>query len=226
MIKSTIIFVLYLTVIGCSSTITAKKIPDSEYYQLTNTSFDRFIISDKEALNNYTKIIFSPLKFNHLSIKSRDKKIANSWNFSTKDKVYYTTLLKDEIISVFASPNRDEDFVLGENKAKGTLYAEVRLLEFSPLVANYGETTSGTISRKAIESYGGLSIQILLVDSETNEFVAVLEDGRELAKVASTKIAVNKTTNSYLWKKTFNYWLKELRSDLTKIKNDSATPKT
>lgn len=213
------IWLLLVFVSGCQKTISHKPIGGSAYFQVENTPFDRMIIKNQNAFDGYDKIIFSALKFDQFEVSpSRDHKIDKSWELDVSDKLEYAGYFKDELLGVFGGEHADELFGLGTGRNDSTLYAEVRLLRLNPLVAKHGEITSGTVSQKSVESFGALTVQIMLVDSLTNEFVAVIEDGKDLATGSSVRSAVNKATDAYVWKKTFQGWLSDLKDTAVMLK--------
>lgn len=216
-----VIWLLLLTMAvgGCQKNVVYKPIENSEYFAVKDSPFDRFIVSDEGVFSQYDKIIFSALKFDKFEVAhSRDNRISRSWELSVDDKLEYANYFKGELLTVFGGDQAATPFGLGTGRNQQTLYAEVRLLKLNPLVAKYGENTSGTVSVKAIESFGALTVQIILVDSVTEKFVAVIEDVRDLATNSHVKTVVNKTTEAYVWKKTFNLWLSSLKATLTELK--------
>lgn len=216
------LLVFLVVTAGCQKNITYQPINDSAYFLVSNSPFDRFIVSDKKVFSQYDKMIFSALKFDKFEVApSRDKRVDDSWELSVDDKLEYASYFKDELLKVFGGDQAATPFGLGTGRDERTLYAEVRLLHLNPLVAKHGEDTSGTISRKALESFGALTVQIILVDSVTEEFVAVIEDARDLATNLPVKTVVNKASAAYMWKKTFNSWMRDLKSTLTTLKSDN-----
>lgn len=216
------LLVLLLAVAGCQTNITYQPINNSAYLQVKNSPFDRFIASDKKVFSQYDKVIFSALKFDKFEVvPSRDRQITSSWELSVDDKLEYASYFKDELLKVFGGDQAATTFGLGTGRDERTLYAEVRLLKLNPLVAKHGENTSGTISRKALESFGALTVQIILIDSVTEEFVAIIEDARDLATSSQVKSVVNKASAAHIWKKTFNSWLRDLKSTLTELKHEN-----
>lgn len=166
------------------------------------------------------KVIFSALKFDKVEVmSSRDKRIDDSWELSVDDKLEYASYFKDELLKVFGGEHAATPFGLGTGRDEQMLYAEVRLLQLNPRVAKHGEDTSGTIGSTALESFGGLTVQIILIDSVTEEFVAVIEDARDLSTNSPIKSVVNKASAAHIWKKTFNSWLRDLKSTLIELKS-------
>lgn len=216
------LLVLLMAAAGCQQNVAYKPISNSAYIQVENTPFDRFIVRDKEVFSQYDKVIFSALRFDQFEVvRSRDKRVYDSWELSVDDKVEYASYFKDELLKVFGGDKAATQFGLGTGRDERTLYAEVRLLQLNPLVAQHGENTSGTISRVTVESFGVLTVQMVLIDSVTEEFVAVIEDARDLATSSQVKSVVNKASATYAWKKTFNSWLQDLKATLTALKNEN-----
>ncbi len=63
----------------------------------------------------------------------------------------------------------------------------------------------------------------MLINSVTEKFVAVIEDGRDLSIGSNMKSYVNKSQQAYLWKKAFRGWMHELKSTLSDIKTFDET---
>ena len=205
--------------VGKANSVQQTAISGSNYLQIRNGLFDRIVIRDKNAFAKYDKIIFSPLKFDKFTIKpNTDNRINKSWVLEPADKFVYDGYFKDEALRIFDNGHATEVFGLGAGKDAHTLYAEVRLLELAPLVAKHGAEDVGAAGRKSVESFGSLTIQILLVDSVTNEFVAVIEDGKDLAVRISGTTQTNRATDAYLWKKVFQTWLSRLKETATQLK--------
>ncbi len=204
---------------GKGSSVQHTAIPGSKYLQINNGSFDRIVIHDKNVFAKYDKIIFSSLKFDKFTVKpNADNRINRSWVLESADKFAYDGYFKDEVLRIFDDGHAAEVFGLGAGKDTRTLYAEVRLLELDPLVAKYGAEDVGPAGRKSVISLGSLTIQILLVDSVTNEFVAVIEDGRDLAVGISGTTQTNKATDAHVWKQAFHIWLSRLKETATQLK--------
>jgi hypothetical protein len=194
-------------------------IPGSDYLQVTGSHFDRFIVKDKNALAKYDKIIFSMLKFDEFKIsKSGNKQIDKTWVLTQEDKDQFAGQFKTELLNVYAGDKAQQLFGLGEGKASNILLARAELLTLLPLTAKYGENVSGNFSTETLESFGSLTMRITLTDSETNAFVAIVEDGKNLTVSANKKSVSNKSTNAYAWNSAFHRWLEDLRESLVELK--------
>lgn len=196
-----------------------KAVPGSEYIQVTKSPFDRFVIKNKTVLTKYDKIIFKKLAFDEFLIKpSPSKAIDRTWNLTKEDKDQYAEFFKSELLDIYAGDYAQQMFGLGEGKFPNTLLAKPELLTLLPLVAHNGEDISGAMHLERVESFGSLSIRITLVDSVTNEIVAIIEDGKDLNVRSTSRFANNKSNNNYAWQKTFNLWLTDLKSTLIELK--------
>lgn len=212
--------VLALGLGACSTPPTMKPIEDSGYYEVTHTAFDRFIVADPEAFTPYEKIIFSALNFDHFELLPvRDERIARSWqDLTTEDKLVFARYFKSELMQVYAGDRASATFGLGSGRDPNTLYAEVRLKSLKPYTGKFGEDTSGTITDNKIESFGWFTVEIVLIDSTTEAFVALVEDGRDLAVGNSVKIRANRTSSARVWKRQFENLLIDLRQSLLELK--------
>ncbi len=196
-----------------------KAVPNSEFVQVTKSPFDRFVIKNKKILTKYDKIIFKKLAFDEFEIKrSPSKTIDRTWILTNEDKDQYAEFFKSELLDIYAGEYAQQLFGLGEGRSPNTLLAKPELLNLLPLVAKHGEDISGTMHLERVESFGSLSIRITLVDSITNEIVAIIEDGKDLNVRSTTRFANNKSTNNYAWQKNFSLWLTNLKSTLTELK--------
>ena len=196
-----------------------KSIPNSEYIQVTKSPFDRFVVKDKKILTKYDKIIFKKLAFDEFVIKpSYNKAIDRTWILTTEDKDQYAEFFKSELLDIYAGEYAQQLFGLGEGRLPNTLLAKPELLTLLPLVAHNGEDISGAMHLERVESFGSLSMRITLVDSVTNEIVAIIEDGKDLNVKSTSRFANNKATNAYAWQKNFNVWLTNLKSTLVELK--------
>jgi hypothetical protein len=194
-------------------------IPGSDYLQVKGSAFDRFVVKDKKVLEKYDKIIFSMLKFDKFEIsKSGNRQIDKTWVLTQEDKDQFAGQFKTELLNVYAGDKAQQLFGLGDNKASNILLARAELLTLLPLTAKYGENISGNFSTEALESFGSLTMRITLVDSETNAFVAIVEDGKSLNVSANNKSVSNKSTNAYAWNNAFHRWLEDLKSTLVELK--------
>ena len=215
---------LVLCCIACSSSLSFKKISGSEYYSVDQGAFDRFIVHHPQALDNYEQVIFSALHFDKLTIKKSGRKgVDDSWkDLTASDKKVFAKYFKDELLEVFGGSSADTLFGLGTERNEKTLYAEVRLLKLLPLVAMHGENLSGTVSEKATETFGSLVIQVVLIDSVTEEFIAILEDGRNLSTGSSMKTMVNVAQQSRVWRSAFRSWLGDLKNVLAQAQSGAS----
>jgi hypothetical protein len=196
-----------------------KAVSGSEYIQVTKSPFDRFVIKSKTILTKYDKIIFKKLAFNEFVIKpSPSKAIDRTWNLTKEDKDQYADSFKSELLDIYAGDYAQQLFGLGEGRFPNTLLAKPELITLLPLVAQNGEDISGAMHLERVESFGSLSIRITLVDSVTNEIVAIVEDGKDLNVRSTTRFANNKSNNAYAWQKNFNLWLTDLKSTLVELK--------
>ena len=196
-----------------------KAVTNSEYIQVTKSPFDRFVIKDKKILTKYDKVIFKKLAFDEFVIKrSPSKAIDRTWVLTNEDKDQYAEFFKSELLDIYAGEYAQQLFGLGEGRSPNTLLARPELLILLPLVAKNGEDISGTMHLEGVESFGSLSIRITLVDSVTNEIVAIIEDGKDLNVRSTSRSANNKATNNYAWQKNFSLWLTNLKSTLTELK--------
>ncbi len=204
---------------GCQKTISYKKIDGTEFVQVENGRFDRMVISDKARFSKYDKIVFSQLTFDDFKvIRSGDATIDRTWTITAEDKAIYSNYFNDELVKVYAGNNAQGEFGLGSGFDGHTLRAEFRLVELKPYTAKHGRNVSGTISKQSTESFGTLYIQILLVDSVSNEFVAMVEDGKDLTTDRPVRPLVNRSNSALAWKRTLAGWLQDLKETATSLK--------
>lgn len=214
----TLLIALYLA--GCQKTIGYKSIEDSDILQVENTLFDRMLVADREAFTGYDKIVFSELTFDKFEVKSSgNTRIDRTWELTSEDKATYARYFKDEMLKIFSGANTGDEFGLGTGLNDRTLRVEFRLIKLAPYTAKHGEDVSGTISKQSVESFGALYVQILLVDSSTNRFVAVIEDGKELTADRPFRPVLNKSSDAMAWKRAFAGWLEDLKQTASLLKN-------
>ena len=196
-----------------------KPIPQSEFIQVTKGSFDRFVVKDKKILAKYDRIVFSKLMFDEFTITpSKNKEINETWVLTEEDKKEYSEYFKDELLGIYDGESVQQPFGLANGKSASTLLAKTQLLTLRPIVAKNGLDEHKTIGSQSVESLGSLTVRITLVDSMTNEFVAVLEDGQDLAAGSSGLGANNRSNNAHIWKKAFHVLLADLKDTLTELK--------
>lgn len=205
---------------GCQKTIGYKSVEGSEILQVENTLFDRMLVADKAAFAGYDKIVFSELTFDKFEVKSSgDTIIDRTWELTSEDKAIYARYFKDEMLKIYSGVNAQDEFGLGTGLNDHTLRAEFRLVRLAPYTAKHGEDVSGTISKQSVESFGALYVQILLVDSSTNKFVALIEDGKELTTDRPFKPVLNKSSDALAWKRVFAGWLQDLKQTTSLLKS-------
>lgn len=202
--------------LACTKSMQYKSLPDSDYYVLEQNDFDRFLVKSPQALRQYDRIIFSALNFDKFELQSSgQREVDDSWgHLSHHDKLVFAKYFKSELLRIFAGENVQTLYGLGTERNSKTLYAEVRLLSLLPRVPLHGANTSGTVSEKAVDTFGSLTIQVVLVDSVTEEFVGLIEDGRSLNTGSNIKTIVNASQQGRVWKRAFHAWLGDLKATL------------
>lgn len=172
-------------------------------------------MSKKGVLASYKKIMFLPLSLESLDVaKTQNSAIDRSWVLDEKDKQFYKGLFQDSIEKVFTASAKS-GFSLVDKPGKSTLHANVRLKTLNPQVANMGDSGGGSSLDQTKGSFGDVTVQIVLKDSQTGEFVGIIEDGRALSISTSVAQKVNRANYKYAWIRTFTHWAENLKREST-----------
>lgn len=128
------------------------------------SGFVKFFVNQNVDFSKYNRIIVFPTTFNRLKIAEKaTKNAAKSWmNSSFKQMDEYCNYFDYAAKRKF---KKSSSFKLTTQGGDNVLAMEIRMMEILPLSASKREPNVGV-----------LKLQAVLVDSKTNELVAVIED--------------------------------------------------
>ena len=181
--------------------------------RIKDSKFNFFALKSRDALKNYSKILYVPMSSKNLVLKkSGDSDIDRSWKKATpQDWLSFTSAFDEMVPKYFPS---DKTFSLTDTAGSDVLAVQVRLVEYTPRVNRKGELGQVTVGHQEVRSYGDVLIMIMLVDSVTHETIGVASDGISLG--AGSLLAKSSSTSSQMigWQRAYEIWLNKLRDQL------------
>lgn len=235
MIRNLLCCLMSLWLVACATgpkinePITAIPIPDSEFLQVTNSAFGRFLITEPAAFSGFKKIILFPMQFDRLKLSETNKDLSNSWKDSDWDEM-------DEIceqFDYFATKVFKErgKFALAEKGAEDVLAVEFRLLGFTPYAKRHRDSELSSIGTSTrFSGIGEITIQAIFANAKTGELIAIVEDRMEVnagtvgrGNLSMQVSNTNKPAQMLAWRKTFQRWTSLLHDELLRATAQSST---
>ncbi|MEP7704042.1 hypothetical protein [Paraglaciecola sp. 25GB23A] len=224
---------ILLIITGCatsnkSNVANFKAIADSNLVQITDSSFDRFVISDPAVFSKYKQVIFFPMQFDRLTIdNSAEQELVDSWsdsNWQEMDQI--CQYFDDFALKIFSER---QGLTPTNQGGENVLAIEFRLINFMPYGKRYQDSSMDTVGVSANKKgTGSITIQVVIADSKTAELLAIIEDGMEVNTGNMTIItgdlslqtqSNNKSSQNYAWRRVFKQWATRLHDDLVRLQN-------
>jgi hypothetical protein len=226
-------FIVVFLLVGCATNSVkniakVEPITNSNLLQITDSTFDRFVVTDPAIFSKYHKVIFFPMQFDRLTIdKSANQDLVNSWNDSDWDDMDHICQYFDDFALKIFSERLG--FTPTNQGGEDVMAIEFRLINFMPYNKRYQDADLDTVGVSSDKSgIGTITIQAVIADSKTAELLAVIEDGMEVNAGNMTMItgdlslqtqSNSKSAQNYAWRRVFKRWAIRLHDDLLKLKN-------
>ncbi|MBC3765331.1 hypothetical protein [Neptunicella marina] len=214
---------------GCKSNIESAPLASDTsrpLQQLQQTHFDRFVVHSLADFKAVDKLIVFKLNVEKLVMPpTDDDDINRSWQQAQAQDIFDIADQFDQLAQfVFAEGKAFEATRTGGDNV---LAVQFRLLEYHPTTSKDGSWDNPTNMDKYVSSFGSAKIQAVLAKSSSGELVAVIEDtvnltlgvaGRSFRYDGAMGSTNSKQNQKAAWRRAFKQWLVNLRSDLTRLK--------
>ncbi len=225
-------FLLVLVLLaGCNpqahKTLVVSGVPESGLYKVGHSAFDRFVVTDPQALAGYNKVMLFPMQFDRLTISSgADKALYESWMASNWEQMDDLCQQFDDLANKIFSEGKDlKPTHQGDDDV---LAIEFRLISFFPYAKPYHQADFNTVGTSTrFEGIGELQIQAVLANAKTGELVGVIEDGVVVSasaygmggrSAAGQPDSQSKPAQNMAWRSAFRHWSTALYHELVLLK--------
>lgn len=188
---------------------------DAEHFEnWEDSSFDRFFLDGTRDFSRYDALIMFPITFDRMQINDNTQdEYSQSWYDSTFEEMDQICTFFDEIAR--KEIKRSRQFDLTNRGGDNVLAVEFRMMNFMPTSIRRGDAldTVGISSNQM--GIGGLTFQAVLVESQTGNLVAVIEDGVEIRSFTNT--VNDRVGRNLAWKRSFQRVVDDFHKDLKKL---------
>jgi hypothetical protein len=211
-----LLFVTGLALAGTVATI----MPESDAENFENwrgSKFDRFFLDSTRDFSSYDALILFPITFDRMQINSNtQQEYSQSWYASTFEEMDQICTFFDEIAK--KEINASRHFDLTNRGGDNVLAVEFRMMDFMPTSIRRGDAldTVGISSNQM--GVGGLTFQAVLVESQTGNLVAVIEDGVEIRSFTNT--VNDRVGRNLAWKRSFQRVVDAFHDDLRTLQKE------
>lgn len=211
---SSIFLCLVLLASPLAAGTVAEIMPESNAEDFSNwedSNFDRFFLNHARDFSRYDALIMFPITFDRMKINENTvEEYSQSWYDSTFDEMDQICTFFDKIAEKEIRASRRFD--LTNRGGDNVLAVEFRMKDFMPTSVARGDAigTVGTSSNQM--GVGSLVFQAVLVESQTGNLVAVIEDGIEIRSFTNT--VNDRVGRNLAWKRSFQRVVDDFKDDL------------
>ncbi|WP_020207804.1 DUF3313 family protein [Gilvimarinus chinensis] len=203
-----------------SKVATVMPATEVEHFALWGDSnFSTFFYDTRVDFSRYDKAIFFPMTFDRMALSNHsDEEFRASWNKSSFDEMDKICQFFDDYIEKKFSRSK----VLESTRTGGpnVLAIEFRMKDFMP-TSMRREDALGTVGQSNNNmGVGVLTFQAVLVESQSGNLVAVIEDGMEIK--SSSYSVDDRVGRNLAWKRSFQRVVTDLHKDIEEMQSQSA----
>jgi Protein of unknown function (DUF3313) len=175
--------------------------------------FDTFFVLPDTHFSQYKKINISALDVDNINIlkPSMDRAFDEPWELNDEDKRYfqrkYAEAAQQKLIDTHV-------FSATQEAGVDTLILNAKITQIAPLASKDDAKGRPMLMKVYSEGVGRMTISFEIYDSVTQKLIATASDEHDLGKLWKENNRVEYNAQVRL---AFDYWLKNLKSDVEKI---------